>query len=273
MITITHNFDGSKFMWLWAQYVKAGRIEKHCIGSIPGKLSKKFSGTSNKDFANQPCLVMDEVADGEYEAIYFCGVVKKGYLNPNPLKNNYRHNVHFAVVPVDGARDVWDFENWHVEIEGGRIERIPATYELKPKFFNPPYDSHYYTCRIFRWMVGHFYQNELLHADFNVSEIEEGKKYAEAAYMAEVRNDTQFGGYWTQLADQLKKETGFLAITDLKFKSEVYKKDKFDKARFVDVVLQSALQQGLVHDQLYFAIGIEEYMEMLYPYQARTHIL
>lgn len=162
MIIIHHNFDETKFKWLWAKYVKAGVIEKHCTASIPGLYSKKFSGTSNKDLLSQPSLLMDEVPEDSYEAIYFCGVLKKGYLHKDPLKNNYRHNVHFAVRPQEGAHDVWDFENWHVEIENGVLERIPETYELHEKFFTEPYNPHYYTCRIFRWMIGHFYPENVL---------------------------------------------------------------------------------------------------------------
>ena len=161
MITIHHNFDEKKFKWLWAKYVKAGNIEKHCTACLIGPYSKKFSGASNHDLLEQPSLVMDEVPEGQYEAIYFCGVIKKGYLNKNPLKNNYPHNVHFAVRPVDGAHDVWDFENWHVEINGGVLEPIPTESQLNNRFFKTPYDAHYYTCRIFRWMVGHFYQDKL----------------------------------------------------------------------------------------------------------------
>lgn len=162
MITIHHNFDEKKFMWLWAKYVKAGNINNHCTACLIGPYSKKFSGTSNHDLLEQPSLVMDEFPEGDYEAIYFCGVIKKGYLNKNPLKNNYPHNVHFAVKPVEGAHDVWDFEEWHVEIENGTLEHIPATYELSEKFFSSPYNAHFYTCRIFRWMVGHFYPQELV---------------------------------------------------------------------------------------------------------------
>ena len=162
MIIIRHNFDETKFKWLWAKYVRAGNIEKHCTASLIGPYSKKFSGSTNKNLLSQPVLVMDEVPEGLYEALYFCGVLKKGYLNKNPLKNNYPHNVHFAIRPVDGANDTWDFENWHVEIENGKLERIPATYELSEKFFHSPYNSHYYTCRIFRWMVGHFYPKKLV---------------------------------------------------------------------------------------------------------------
>lgn len=161
MITIHHNFDEKKFKWLWAKYVKAGNIEKHCTACLIGPYSKKFSGTSNHDLLEKPSLDMDEVPEGQYEAIYFCGVIKKGYLNKNPLKNNYPHNVHFAVRPLDGAHDVWEFENWHVEIDGGVLEPIPTESQLNNRFFQTPYDAHYYTCRIFRWMVGHFYQDKL----------------------------------------------------------------------------------------------------------------
>jgi hypothetical protein len=41
------------------------------------------------------------------------------------------------------------------------LEHIPHTYELGEKFFKAPYTSHFYTCRIFRWMVGHFYPQYL----------------------------------------------------------------------------------------------------------------
>ena len=182
MITIHHNFDETKFKWLWAKYVRAGNIEKHCTASLIGPYSKKFSGSTNKNLLSQPVLVMDEIPETSYEAIYFCGVLKQGYLSKNPLKNNYQHNVHLAVRPVEGGHDIWDFENWHVEIEGGVVERIPATYELSEKFFHTPYTSHYYTCRIFRWMVGHFYPNELQDLSLNLPEIIQVECYPKDAF-------------------------------------------------------------------------------------------
>ena len=108
-----------------------------------------------KNFLAQPIIQMNECND--YEAIYFCGVLKEGYLNKNPEKNNYRHNVHFIVLPQLGNSDVWEFENWKVTIKNGILERIPKTFELDDSLFKYPYDAHYFTCRIFRWMVGHFY--------------------------------------------------------------------------------------------------------------------
>lgn len=157
MLVIHHNFIPSRFMWLWAKYVHAGDDTCHCTACIKGPYSKKFSGTSNKDMAVQTTLVMDEQEEGSYDAIYFCGVVKKGYLNKDPKKNNYPHNVHFAVVPCEGVNDMWNFEGWHVEIENGRLSRIPAEEELDEKYFRAPYNEHFYTCRIFRWMVGQYY--------------------------------------------------------------------------------------------------------------------
>lgn len=162
MITIHHNFTPSRFKWLWAKYVNSGDITKHCTACIKGIYSKKFSATSNKNMVDETTIVMDEVTEHKYDAIYFCGVVKKGYLNKNPLKNNYPHNVHFAVIPCDGASDVWRFEDWHVEIENGKLSYIPTQDELDEKFFEEPYNEHYYTCRIFRWMIG-FYYPQMLH--------------------------------------------------------------------------------------------------------------
>lgn len=161
MITIKHNFNPSKFKWLWAKYVYAGDVTKHCTACIKGKYSKKFSGTSNKNMLTQTTIVMDELPEGSYDAIYFCGVVKKGYLNKNPQKNNYPHNVHFAVVPCEGVSESWCFEDWHVEIENGKLSPIPTQDMLDVKFFKEPYNEHFYTCRIFRWMIGFFYPNYL----------------------------------------------------------------------------------------------------------------
>ena len=44
MITIKHNFDESKFKWLWAKYVNAGNIEKHCTACLKGPYSYPSSG-------------------------------------------------------------------------------------------------------------------------------------------------------------------------------------------------------------------------------------
>lgn len=153
MVTIRHNIDETKFKYLWAKYVKGSNIERHCAQCVPGTFSKKFSGAWNSNLLDQPILEMNEVPDGEYEAIYFCGVFKKGF----STKKNYPHNLHLAIIPQEGHNDVFDFENWHIEIEGGYIDRIPSEEELPEQFFKDPYDYHYFTCRIFRWMVGHFY--------------------------------------------------------------------------------------------------------------------
>lgn len=117
MVEIEHNLDEKKFKWLWAKYVKGGNIERHCTGCLIGPYSKKFSGATNKELLTQPIIQMNECSD--FEAIYFCGVLKEGYLNKNPEKNNYRHNVHFIVLPQSGNSDVWEFENWKVTVKNG----------------------------------------------------------------------------------------------------------------------------------------------------------
>lgn len=315
MITIRHNFDETKFKWLWARYVKSGNIEKHCVNSIPGTYSKKFSGTSNHDLLSQPTLVMDEVHVDNYEAIYFCGVLKKGYLHKDPTKNNYRHNVHFAVRPVEGAHDIWEFENWHVDIDGGVLEHIPETFELKDKFFCEPYTSHYYTCRIFRWMVGHFFPNELediLHGypskmkdangnDINMRDtileyIQLGKDYVHDFFMEEgkrlsVVDDAYFDYCWQLIKKDVEKSLGIKLLgcdTPQKIKEKVMK-DNLISRQQLTFEINDALEghsggryicpQGYEHAHLlgknmesFFAIGIEEELDMYFPYQERRKI-
>lgn len=303
MITIKHNFDETKFMWLWARYVKSGNIEKHCVNSIPGQYSKKFSGASNHDLLSQPILVMDEVPDGQYEAIYFCGVLKAGYLNKNSEKNNYRHNVHFVVHPAQNASDVWDFENWHVEIENGYLEQIPPTYLLRDQFFKSPYDSHYYTCRIFRWMVGHFYPNQLKdilhgypekiinsesHQEINtkslfLSIIDNGYQFAKAMFEED---------WWVE---DCLKHNGIKIFSKQRARDYVLRNGLFNRIEFAEDAEMKASAGGAdwmdyVHCRQYiingeeayldekylwylFQTGIEEFLETLFPYQDRRFLL
>lgn len=152
MIKIKHNFEKEKFMWLWSKYVKAGDDSKHCTNSIKGVYSKKFS-KHNEEFKVGSEIIFDEEKLGEYEAIYICGVIKKGYSQ----KKNYEHNVHLAIIPKKGEKQSWQFEQWKVEIEGGIISKIISEKELEN--LSEKYKGlaeEYRTCRIFRWMVGFF---------------------------------------------------------------------------------------------------------------------
>lgn len=280
MITIHHNFDETKFKWLWAKYVKAGNIEKHCTACMIGPYSKKFSGTSNHNLLEQPTLVMDEEPDGLYEAIYFCGVLKKGYLNKNPLKNNYPHNVHFAVRPADGENDVWDFENWHVEIDNGKLERIPATYELPEKFFNLPYNAHYYSCRIFRWMVGHFYPQVLIDVLRGLPET------------AMLKNGTTLS-MREKILELIDLGYRFAETTIREQETESLKSGIFNRRQFVDeffsnyslscgyplgecLWLEDFMDEANITPYTtevldrFLAIGINEYLDMIVPDQERN---
>ena len=79
MITIHHNFDTEQFEWLWAKYVNGGNINQHRFICLKGTQSKKFSKAYNPGMSDEPVMVMDEKPEGEYDAIYFCGVSKKQY--------------------------------------------------------------------------------------------------------------------------------------------------------------------------------------------------
>ncbi len=158
MVTIRHNIDPTKFKCFWTKYVREGALNQHCAACVHGSWSKKFSTSFNSPNPTEPVpfaptITFDEQPEGSYKAIYVCGVFKQGF----STKKNYPHNVHLAIIPEEGRTDVYDFDGWHIEIEGGYADRIPTEEELPEQFFKAPYSHHYYTCRIFRWMVGFFY--------------------------------------------------------------------------------------------------------------------
>ena len=143
MIKIKHNFDKEKFMWLWSKYVVGVNDEKHCTACLKGRYSKKFS-KHNDELTVGSEVVFDEF---EHKAIYICGVIKKGYSQ----KKNYNHNVHLVILPKEGEKSVWEFEDWKVEIEDGVICEIIPEEKLEEKYKG--LEDKYTTCRIFRWAV------------------------------------------------------------------------------------------------------------------------
>lgn len=152
MIKIKHNLDATKFKWLWSKYVEGGNDEKHCTNSLKGKYSKKFS-KHNENFNNETTIIFDEQPEDKFKAIYICGVINKGYSQ----KKNYPHNVHLAIFPKEGARCLYQFEEWEIEIEDGMISIIPEIEELPVKYQGLP--EEYVTCRIFRWAISYFFDN------------------------------------------------------------------------------------------------------------------
>lgn len=150
MVKIKHNLEKEKFKWLWSKYVQAGNDEKHCTNSLKGKYSKVFS-KHNEKFNEQTTILFDEQAEDSYEAIYICGVISKGYNQ----KKNYPHNVHLAIIPCEGKSDVYEFEEWKIEIEDGYLSKIPEIEEMPEKYQSLP--EQYVTCRIFRWAIGYFF--------------------------------------------------------------------------------------------------------------------
>jgi hypothetical protein len=150
MIEIVHNFDPRQFMWLWAKYVVGFNERCHCTNSIRGQYSKKFS-KNNPLFAPTSSVLFDEQDWGSYQAIYVCGVSRRGYRK----KQNYPHNVHAAILPDMGAEGHWTFENWRMTAHNARFLAIPPSPECLPDRYRRLSDE-YTSCRIFRWAACYF---------------------------------------------------------------------------------------------------------------------
>tara|TARA_B100001093_G_scaffold179259_1_gene171884 strand:- start:1128 stop:1664 length:537 start_codon:yes stop_codon:yes gene_type:complete len=155
-IELTHNLEPNAFKWLWAKYVCETNLTKHCQACLKGTqikddkgrgtpYSQLFSKASNPEMLNMKTLILSEIDNGDFKAIYLCGVVSKGY----SVKKNYPHNLHAAIVPKIGTSDVYSFEKWKLEVKNGFFTKIPEESELPMKYKSLP--DAYTTCRIFRW--------------------------------------------------------------------------------------------------------------------------
>ena len=144
-IEIEHNLLPERFNWLWMKYVNGVNDKKHCTNCLRGRYGKLLS-KHNPDLGSSPCLQLDEQPAGTYQAIYICGVIKKGY-----PRTNYVHNLHTAIKPVPGEKDQFSFENWKLSVVNGIFERIPSEADLPAKYVDLA--PEFTTCRIFRWAV------------------------------------------------------------------------------------------------------------------------
>lgn len=148
-IKVTHNFDKTRFHWLYAKYACGCNPVHHCTNAIRGKYSKRFSKMSEAFLPGQS-IILDEIPPNNWDAIYICGVSKTGYSS----HNNYHHNVHVAILPCLGKKDHWSFENWRIDVENGVFEPIPSENDIDSCYLRFPDD--YKTCRMFRWAVWHY---------------------------------------------------------------------------------------------------------------------
>jgi hypothetical protein len=142
-VTIQHNFTPDDFMWLWAKYVVGFNERYHCTNCLRGPYSARFSKAKNARLAEDRTIAFDEYAG--HQAIYICGVARKGYSS----KKNYDHNVHLAISPAAGMQSTYHFEGWCVTIENGELMSIPGPDALPPDLQHLP--PAFTTCRIFRW--------------------------------------------------------------------------------------------------------------------------
>lgn len=169
-IELTHNFDGKRFKWLYAKYANGCNPAHHCTNAIRGKYSKRFSRLS-QDFAPGKILVLDEFPQETWDAIYICGVSANGYTK----HENYPHNVHVALIPKNGAKDHWEFEDWKMDVENAVFEHVPSEEEIDKSFASLP--DEYTTCRMFRWAVAHYPEDVASYAQEVVRNI--GYEYCE----------------------------------------------------------------------------------------------
>ena len=159
-IILEHNLRPDEFMWLWAKYVAATNLQKHCTACLKGvtirakdrgsPYSQKFSKASNPNMLLENSLVMDETGKAPYKAIYLCGVAAKGY----PTKTNYPNNLHTAVKSTPGIDDTYNFLNYKIVARNGTFTPIPEENDLPSDLLKLP--KEYKTCRIFRWAAVEF---------------------------------------------------------------------------------------------------------------------
>ena len=147
-VILHHNLNPDAFMWLWMKYVRGLNDRYHCTNCLQGWYGKKLN-KANPELRSTPELSLDERPREAFQAIYICGVYKRGY-----PKTNYPHNLHAAILPQEGKEDDFAFENWRLEIRNGVYLPIPAETELPEQYRSLP--PEYTTCRIFRWAACFF---------------------------------------------------------------------------------------------------------------------
>ena len=146
-IIIRHNFTPDAFMWLWAKYVVGFNERYHCTNCLRGRYSHRFSKAKNPRLATEQQIMFDEHSG--HRAIYICGVARSGYSS----KKNYEHNVHLAIAPAPKLVTRFEFEQWSVAVENGKVLRIPTANELPLPMQG--LSDRFTTCRIFRWAAGY----------------------------------------------------------------------------------------------------------------------
>jgi len=144
-IQINHNLVPDRFLWLWTKYVTGITDQKHCTNCLRGPYGKILS-KHNEQLRASPVVVLDELQEGSFHAIYICGVIKKGY-----PRTNYEHNLHAAIQPKPGCKDSFQFESWRLSVTNGIFLPIPSETELPERYRSLP--PEFTTCRIFRWAV------------------------------------------------------------------------------------------------------------------------
>lgn len=157
---LEHNLDPKSFKWLFVKYVKGINDKHHCTNGFIGPYSDKIGAVDRLKRMGKEVLEkvisFDEQPTNSYDAIYLCGVSKKGYntqkQRPYWEKDNYQNNLHVAIKPEPGTSDQKVFNGkWNLKINNGKFLPIPGEDELPERYKKLGDD--FKKCRMFRWIA------------------------------------------------------------------------------------------------------------------------
>lgn len=157
---LEHNLDPNSFKWLFVKYVRGINDKHHCTNGFIGQYSDKIGAADRLRRAGKkwldPQIKFDEQPLGSYDAIYICGVSKKGYNSKEKLpyweKENYKNNLHVAIKSVPGQSDQQVFnDKWNLKIKNGIFLPIPGEAELPERY--KKLGDEFLKCRMFRWIA------------------------------------------------------------------------------------------------------------------------